>query len=376
MLTKKLVYLQPCFNQICDMASNEDSWRLGEFVFPPRTSKLLKSSGSKSYNSLIASRYICIREATERQNGILLRVEGKVKAKHMMLVCGQPFCKDDSVQLFEGWSYFSYSFPTVAELAEVLNIIRSNLSLLSQFKAASMDFNPQSLFWVKETANYLITKKLKYYDASTESLCTASNDVAPYHLTMVYFNTQYQIVEPVVAESVDIESVMSVEQKTPDAKWKKIGLSLIIILAAIFGGGYLIDKYANSPKEVIPENVEKEPVAEAKTPEQEIMLSDEDSLSQEQETVSKPERDNEPISSDQYEAMDNRVRTGAYRIIGTDHIEIVKSSDDLTRICRRTIGPGMECYLEVYNGITSDSILKPGQEIKIPKLELKKKKTK
>jgi glutamyl/glutaminyl-tRNA synthetase len=102
------------------MASNEDSWRLGEFVFPPRTSKLLKSSGSKSYNSLIASRYICIREATERQNGILLRVEGKVKAKHMMLVCGQPFCKDDSVQLFEGWSYFSYSFPTVAELAEVL----------------------------------------------------------------------------------------------------------------------------------------------------------------------------------------------------------------------------------------------------------------
>ena len=139
------------------MASNEDSWRLGEFVFPPRTSKLLKSSGSKSYNSLIASRYICIREATERQNGILLRVEGKVKAKHMMLVCGQPFCKDDSVQLFEGWSYFSYSFPTVAELAEVLNIIRSNLSLLSQFKAASMDFNTQSLFWVKVTVNYLIT---------------------------------------------------------------------------------------------------------------------------------------------------------------------------------------------------------------------------
>jgi hypothetical protein len=193
---------------------------------------------------------------------------------------------------------------------------------------------------------------------------------------MVYFNTQYQIVEPVVAESVDIEPVMSVEQKTPDAKWKEIGLSLIIILAAIFCGGYLIDKYANSPKEVIPENVEKEPVVEAKTQEQEIMLSDEDSLSQEQETVSKPERDNEPISSDQYEAMDNRVRTGAYRIIGTDHIEIVKSSDDLTRICRRTIGPGMECYLEVYNGITSDSILKPGQEIKIPKLELKKKKTK
>jgi hypothetical protein len=35
----------------------------------------------------------------------------------------------------------------------------------------------------------------------------------------------------------------------------------------------------------------------------------------------------------------------------------------------------MECYIEVYNGLTATSELKAGQEIKIPKVERKKKKT-
>lgn len=84
----------------------------------------------------------------------------------------------------------------------------------------------------------------------------------------------------------------------------------------------------------------------------------------------------EPVVLDKYEQMDSRVRTGAYRILGTDHIEKAKAGDNLTRICNRTIGKGMECYLEVYNGLKPDAELKAGQEIKIPKLELKKKKQK
>jgi len=84
----------------------------------------------------------------------------------------------------------------------------------------------------------------------------------------------------------------------------------------------------------------------------------------------------EPVVLDKYEQMDSRVRTGAYRILGTDHVEKAKAGDNLTRICNRTIGKGMECYLEVYNGLKPDAELKAGQEIKIPKLELKKKKQK
>lgn len=77
---------------------------------------------------------------------------------------------------------------------------------------------------------------------------------------------------------------------------------------------------------------------------------------------------------DKYSAMDPRVRTGAYRIVGTAQTVKVKEGDNLLKISRRNLGPDMECYLEVYNNLKASSVLKTGQEIKIPKLELKKKK--
>lgn len=77
-----------------------------------------------------------------------------------------------------------------------------------------------------------------------------------------------------------------------------------------------------------------------------------------------------------YEDMDSRVRTGAYRIVGTDRVVKVKSGETLKRIANRILGEGMECYVEVYNNISSGQTLKEGQEIMIPKLELKKKRKK
>lgn len=72
-----------------------------------------------------------------------------------------------------------------------------------------------------------------------------------------------------------------------------------------------------------------------------------------------------------YEAMDVRVRTGAYGIVGTDRMEKVRQGDTMKRIAKRTLGEGMECYIEVYNNMTT-SDLKEGQEVKIPQLKLKK----
>ena len=72
-----------------------------------------------------------------------------------------------------------------------------------------------------------------------------------------------------------------------------------------------------------------------------------------------------------YEAKDSRVRTGAYGIVGTDRMEKVRPGDTMKRIAKRTLGEGMECYIEVYNNMTT-SDLKEGQEVKIPKLKLKK----
>lgn len=80
-------------------------------------------------------------------------------------------------------------------------------------------------------------------------------------------------------------------------------------------------------------------------------------------------------SPDKYEQMDVRIRAGAYRIVGLDHTLKVRPGDNLARICKRTLGPGMECYIEVFNGIKGDADLKTGQTIKIPKLQSKRKKT-
>lgn len=76
------------------------------------------------------------------------------------------------------------------------------------------------------------------------------------------------------------------------------------------------------------------------------------------------------IASSQYD-KDARVRTGAYRIIGVAQTVTVGAGQTLEQISTRYLGPGMECYVEALNGT---STVKAGQKIKIPKLELKKKK--
>ena len=76
------------------------------------------------------------------------------------------------------------------------------------------------------------------------------------------------------------------------------------------------------------------------------------------------------IASSQYD-KDARVRTGAYRIVGVAQTVTVGAGQTLEQISTRYLGSGMECYVEALNGT---STIKAGQKIKIPKLELKKKK--
>lgn len=78
------------------------------------------------------------------------------------------------------------------------------------------------------------------------------------------------------------------------------------------------------------------------------------------------------VVSDKYDS-DPRVRTGAYRIVGVDQVVTVGEHQTMATLSKRYLGPGMECYIEVLNGT---STIKSGQKVKIPKLELKKKKAK
>lgn len=78
------------------------------------------------------------------------------------------------------------------------------------------------------------------------------------------------------------------------------------------------------------------------------------------------------VVSDKYDS-DPRVRTGAYRIVGVDQVVTVGDHQTMATLSKRYLGPGMECYIEALNGT---STIKSGQKVKIPKLELKKKKAK
>ena len=125
------------------------------------------------------------------------------------------------------------------------------------------------------------------------------------------------------------------------------------------------------------EKAETEAVAEEKAEEKaeakpEVKAEPKPEPKPEVKTEPKPEATS--VTPDKYDQMDSRVRTGAYRIVGNDYSTKVKAGETLPKIARRTLGPDMECYIEVFNGIKSSAELKEGQSIKIPKLELKKKK--
>lgn len=191
-------------------------------------------------------------------------------------------------------------------------------------------------------------------------------------------------------ESEETEENVVIEDLEEGPGFKKYlkWIGLVLLALAVFLIGYLAGRGPKTtlqePKTEIVENdtvknlpndsdtVEMETEVEEESLEVEEEVADDDEETMEDEEEAKEEE--RPL--DKWEAMDARVKTGAYRIIGTDTVVKAKAGDNLTRIGNRLLGPGMECYLEVYNGLSAGAVLSAGQEIKIPKVELKKKKRK
>lgn len=65
------------------------------------------------------------------------------------------------------------------------------------------------------------------------------------------------------------------------------------------------------------------------------------------------------------------VNTGAYTIVGTQETITVKAGQNMKKISKFYLGDGMECYIQVYNGVSE---VTEGMRLKIPKLQVKKKK--
>ena len=166
------------------MESDKKNYTLGEVVHLPRKTSQI----NKKYEYLIMSRYICIRQAVEGQRGILLRVLGKTARKDIIMQGGKPFCKDDKYDGFYSNTYVSYRFPSMKELKEVLDILKNDESLLEIFKQNNMPINPDSTFWVRDTASRLFfLKEAQYYDANLGQLTSTSDDDTHCRLTIAYF---------------------------------------------------------------------------------------------------------------------------------------------------------------------------------------------
>ena len=188
------------------------------------------------------------------------------------------------------------------------------------------------------------------------------------------------------------------ESSNSTLRWVLSGVVVLLLILAAAYGGYLYGRYEISEEMAYKQmkadlkaaemTVEKAKEAVAKdSVEQEMDATKIGAISvdKEQEDAAKDESPKEAIAKDQvakeqpvkesadkYEAKDVRVRTGAYRIIGEDRVVKAKAGQTVEDIATRLLGPGMSCYVEVYNNLDGKTTLKEGQAIKIPKLQLKK----
>lgn len=193
--------------------------------------------------------------------------------------------------------------------------------------------------------------------------------------------------EPVeISEPVEEESAAQLElfDQTEDVR-RKIPLKWwFIMLAACIGsfaGGYYLGKQSDKQElqSPIDEIEEVSPVTDTTKTDTIAKADTLVTIAKEvEEPVAQTPVEPAPIQTEEvvnhrtYALKDARVRTGAYRIVGTDSEVTVRAGETVACVAKRTLGPGMECYIEVYNDITSKTVLKEGQILKIPKLEAKK----
>ena len=211
----------------------------------------------------------------------------------------------------------------------------------------------------------------------------------------------------VVEEQPDADAESPEEQFVPDeeeeprpwGRWLLCALGVLALMALSAYGGYYFGTQQQAALQTVPDTViVRDTVmvasvdtvtASANEPDAEpVRLEPEKTTTQvepvkagsvkeksvEAEPVKEKPVQSEPAaeSVDKYAQKDARVRLGAYRIVGLDHEVKVLAGQTFYSICRANLGPDMECYVEVYNDLPSNPKIKEGQVIKIPKLQLKK----
>ena len=167
-------------------------------------------------------------------------------------------------------------------------------------------------------------------------------------------------------------------------KWGWFVLGTLFLMAISAAGGYYFGRQQTTSVAVSDTVFVKDTVYVAESQDtaivdvSEVPVPEQASpTSQKEVTPVQEEKTTTPAPAqvvDKYAQKDERVRLGAYRIVGLDHEVKVLPGQTFYSICRAHLGPDMECYIEVYNDLPRNPQIKAGQVIKIPKLQLKKRK--
>ena len=202
---------------------------------------------------------------------------------------------------------------------------------------------------------------------------------------------------PPAAETPEVDtSPEDVETEEEDSKstyrWIIYCAAVLVLVVAAAYGGYLYGKYEMS-EDIAHKQMLADLKAAEETAQKAKTVSGKDSTVQEvdatkigaistekirqetkkeEKTTEKEVQTNATDDSKKYEDKDARVRTGAYKIVGLDKTVKAKAGQTVEDIAKRNLGPGMSCYVEVYNDLKGNTVLKDGQAINIPKLQLKK----
>ena len=176
-------------------------------------------------------------------------------------------------------------------------------------------------------------------------------------------------------EPVEEEPVADEEPVEEESSWKKwlLAVAVVLVLMGLSAyGGYYYAMQKMSAQKTETATIKKDEVATPEKPVDSVAVA-KDTVVAAPVEVAKPEVKEPAEEPDPYAAKDERVRLGAYRIVGTAEEVKVLPGQTFYSICRAHLGPDMQCYVEVYNNLPKDPKIKEGQVIKIPKLKPKKK---
>ena len=192
-------------------------------------------------------------------------------------------------------------------------------------------------------------------------------------------------------EPVEEEPVADEEPVEEESSWKKwlLAAAVVLVLMGLSAyGGYYYAMQKMSAQKTETATIKKDEVATPEKPVDSVAVAKDTVVAapvevaqtevKAEESVKKEETVKQEVKEpaeepDPYAAKDERVRLGAYRIVGTAEEVKVLPGQTFYSICRAHLGPDMQCYVEVYNNLPKDPKIKEGQVIKIPKLKPKKK---